>query len=239
MELIKKYGIGVFWFLLLIDCLLCVSDSRDIQECRLFINPLLIPTLALYFYTNTKRSKHPRTKALVYTALFLFWAGDLALMWYDFQAGSNSYKFLIIAVVLICIGLLFYCKLFNKMHHLNIKDCQEAFLVTMGITALNAFLFKVLKLSNTQTYKYGIIIEMILVTVFVAYAVNVYRNKLRRNIAIKKIIPGALTLALSMYIILAHKFLLDNAGFLPGVFMLTFGFGQMQITLGFKDYLKA
>lgn len=239
MELIKKYGIGVFWVFLVIDCLLCISDSKAIGEYRLFINPLLIPILALYFYTNTKRSKHPRTKALFYTALFIFWAGDVALMWYDFQAGSNSQNFLIFSIVLICIGLLFYIKLFNKMQNLNIKDCQEAFLVTLGITALNAILFKVLKLSNIDSYKYGIILEMLLVTVFVAYAVNVYRNKLRRNIAIKKMIPGALTLALSMYIILAHKFLLDQAGFLPGVFMLTFGYGQMQITLGFKDYLKA
>jgi hypothetical protein len=239
MELIKKYGIAVFWIFLVIDCLLCVSDSKDLTEYRLFINPLLIPILALYFYTNTKRSKHPRTKALLYTGLFLCWAGDVALMWYDVQAAPNSYIFMIIAIALICLGLMVYVKLFNKMHNMNIKDCQEAFLATLGMTALNAFLFKVLKLSNTESYKYGIILEMLLVTIFVAFAVNVYRNKLRRNIATKKMIPGAIVLALSMYIILAHKFLLDQAGFLPGVFMLTFGFGQMQITQGFKDYLKA
>ncbi len=239
MNLLKKYGLFIFWFLLILDCLLCISDDKQIAEYRLYTKPILLPILASYFFINTKRSKHPRTKSLVYTGLFLSWVGDLFLMQYDLAINPKNNALLTIAVTLICVALLVYSRIFRKMNKLNFKDCQEAFLSFIGMSILNIVIYKILKLVDIDNFKYLIITEMLVVSSFVAFAANVYRNKLRKNIASKKLIPGAGVLAISMYVILAHKFLLVDATFLPGVVALTFGFGQMLTIQGFKEYLKA
>ena len=223
----------------MLDCMLCITDNKEIADYRLYTKTILLPILGLFFYINTKRSKHPRTKALVYTGLFLSWVGDFFLMQYDSENNPQKNTLLIFAVVFICLGLLVYSRIFWKMNKLNFKDCQEAFLSFLGMSMINLVLYKVLKLNNMGNFKYLVFLEMFIVALFIAFAANVYRNKLRKNIASKKLVPGAAVMAMAMYIILAHKFLLDDATFLPGVVALTFGFGQMLTVQGFKDYLKA
>ena len=72
-----------------------------------------------------------------------------------------------------------------------------------------------------------------------AYAANVYKDKVRKNMAYQFFIPGIIILILSLGILVAHKFLIPDATFLPGVIVLTYGFGQMLIMRGFTKYLKA
>lgn len=74
-------------------------------------------------------------------------------------------------------------------------------------------------------------------TLVLAHAVNVYKDKIRKNMAIKFFIPGTLTLVIS-FAVMAYRFMLEDADFLPGVIVLTYGFGQMLVVRGFTKYLK-
>ena len=70
-------------------------------------------------------------------------------------------------------------------------------------------------------------------------ATNLIKDKVRNNMAVKFFVPGMIILILSLGILLASRFLLKEADFLPAVIMLTYGYGQMLIMRGFTKYLKA
>jgi uncharacterized membrane protein YhhN len=206
---------------------------------RLYTKPLLLIMLGLYFYINTNRSRHSRTKSLVYTGLVFSWIGDLLLLKNDFIHQTNIDNYLMLGIVSYLICLVTYTIIFKKMNALNIRDCQEAFLAFL-ITSIGFIIYyRVLKMMPLHNFKYIIITAMFVMVLFAAFASNVYRNKLRKNIASKFLMPGALTFVIAISIIISHRFLLEDATFLPGVIVLTYGFGQMLIVRGFIKYLKA
>jgi uncharacterized membrane protein YhhN len=206
---------------------------------RLYTKPLLLIMLGLYFYINTNRSRHSRTKSLVYGGLIFSWIGDLLLLKNDFIHQTNIDNYLMLGIVSYLICLVTYTIIFKKMNALNIRDCQEAFLAFL-ITSIGFIIYyRVLKMMPLHNFKYIIITAMFVMVLFAAFASNVYRNKLRKNIASKFLMPGALTFVIAISIIISHRFLLEDATFLPGVIVLTYGFGQMLIVRGFIKYLKA
>jgi hypothetical protein len=148
-------------------------------------------------------------------------------------------KYLFLGLVSYLASFLLYTLIFRKMNALNIKDCQEAFISTLAMGIGAAFFYKFIKAVPLDNFKYLILIQILVLTVFVGYAANIARNKTRKNISTKLVLPGAITITLSMTIIVSHRFLLTTGTFLPGVIILTYGFGQMLIFQGFTKYLKA
>lgn len=244
MKLIKKFGIFIYWCILILDCFLCIVNSQgQMLDYRVFTKPLLIPVIAFYFYTNTKRSKHPRSKTFIYSALFLSWIADLLLLNSDLIYYSNAkhqsdaYLFIGTLLLLLAIGL--YGAMYNKMNKLILKDCQEAFLTALGMVVVTLVFYKFLKTTELGNFKYLIIAGMATLTIVMALAANVYKDKIRKNMAYKFFIPGTITLVLSLGILIGFRFLLQEAEFLPAVIVLTYGFGQMLVMRGFTKYLKA
>lgn len=206
-----------------------------------------MPILVLYFYLNTNKSRHALTKTWVYLSLLISWASELLFL-YNSSLQSKSDilqkhpgdQFLVIAVIGLLITFVIYGMLFNKMHKFNIKDCQEAFIAMVGLSIIGLIFYKFLTIEKIELrFKSLVINSIIIMSLVMGLATNVYKNKIRKNMAYQFFIPGFFIITISVYIVFAHRFLLQDAEFLPPVIVLTYGFGQMLIVRGFTKYLKA
>ena len=125
------------------------------------------------------------------------------------------------------------------MQKLRLKKCPEAFIVSL-LTIPSAFIiFKFLNVVPIGGYKYPIILSMIVMILVIAFAANIFQDKAKKSIAYENFIPGSISLAISLAIMLVYQFLLMDVDFLPGVVTLTYGFGHMLMIRGFTRYLKA
>ncbi len=239
MNIIKKHGILLFWAILILDCTLCLLDMPGLKANRIFTKPLLLIILSLYFFINTKRSKHYKTKALVYFALIFAWLGDASFLYYDSLQKITTNLFYNIGLILYSFSLFIFIIIFKKMNKLNLKDCQEAFFSTVIMIVCSVIFFRLLKHSSTGKSLYLLYILITITTLFLAFAANVYRNRLRKNIAEKSILPGAISLVISIFVTIGYRYLLKDATFLPAVIVLTYGFGYMLIVEGLVKFLKA
>ena len=181
-------------------------------------------------------------KEKIYIGLFFTWLGDWCLLKNDFISFYSKYQgdiYLISGCILLLAGFLMYTLLFKKMCVLNIKDCQEAFLAFLSMTFVSIVFYQVISVAEIGVFKYIVLFGSIIMTSMMVFAANVHHDKIRRNISIQFLIPGTITLVITMGIIVAHRFLLQEADFLAAVIELTYGFGQMLILRGFTKYLKA
>lgn len=233
MKLIKKYGLIIFWIVLIFDCLLSIINK---QPLRIYTKSILMPILALYFFVNTNKSKHQNSKSLVYISILFAWLADLFLLQNDL---NSSDMFLTIGICLLLAAFIIYGIMFRKMQSIDIKDCQEAFLSSVAVIILSVIFYSVLKRVPLGSYKYLFFVGVGIMTVVMAFAANIFKNKIRTNMATKYYIPGFITLIISMCIIMIHKFLIKEVDFMPAVIVLTYGFGQLLIIRGFTKYLKA
>jgi uncharacterized membrane protein YhhN len=234
MKIIKKYGLAIFWVVLVLDCLLCIVNSH---KDRIYTKPLLLPTLTAYFFVNTKRSKHFNTKSLIYLGLTIAWVCDWLLLQNDIQYNTNS-LFLFIGISCLLTAFLIFGLIFKKMKGIDIKDCQEAFLSAFAMSIASILFYNVLRTMPLGNFKYLIIVGMIIMTTVMALAANVHRDKIKKSMSYSFFIPGTLILIISISILIAHKFILPDATFLPAVILLTYGFGMMLMMRGFTKYLK-
>ena len=237
MKLFKKFGLFLFWIILLLDCVFTIINS---QEYRIYTKPFLIPVLALYFYLNTKRSRHFTTKTWVYLSLLFSWTSELLFLKNDSMAKFQGDVFLQAGILLLILTFLIYAMLFVKMNKLDIKDCQEAFISTALLSIVGLIFFKFFRYEKVEnSFKYLVAVCLVITSLVMGLAANIYKNKVRKNMAYQYFIPGFFIITLSVYIVFTHRFLLQDAEFLPPVIVLTYGFGQMLILRGFAKYLKA
>jgi YhhN family len=233
MKLIKKYGLVIYWILLICDCALCIIN---LKTTRIYTKPLLIPLLALYFFVNTRRGKHSTSKMLIYSSLFAAWIGDLLLLWFEL---IHKDHFLLMGFTSLILAISVYGLLFKRMYPIKIKDCQEAFLTAVATSVVFIVFYKFLSPTQLSYFRFPILIGMVAIVVSMAFAANLIQDKVRNNIAMQFFLPGLIIFTISVGILMASRFLLTDAEFLPAVIVLTYGYGQMLIMRGFTKYLKA
>lgn len=240
MKLLKQYGLVIFWALLFID--IGLMNMGGYRSIRIYTKPLLMLSLIAYFYVNTYKSKHWRSKSLAYGGLISSLVADIFFLLNDFgdKTGCllNGDIYLFSGILCLLVGFSCYTLLFKKMSALNIRDCQEAFLGFLAMLLVGGIFFRIVMKEEVGTFKYLISAGLILTTLMIVFATNVHHNKVRRNLALKFFIPGSIILVLTMGIIVGYKFLLKEADFLPEVIALTYAFGQMLIIRGFIKFLK-
>ncbi len=233
MKLIKKYGLFIFWGILILDCIFCLVNAKS---NRIYTKTLLLPTLAIYFYINTKRGKHSTSKTFIYASLLMAWLGDLLILKNDLR--TNDF-FLAFGFTALITAFSIYGLMFKRMFPIKIKDCQEAFLGFVSIIVVCGVFYSFLNSLDLLNFKLPIISGMIIMCVVMAFATNLIKDKVRNNMAVQFFVPGIIILSLSLGILIASRFLLKEADFLPAVIMLTYGYGQMLVIRGFTKYLKA
>lgn len=228
MKFFKKYGLFIFWAILLLDCLML---NNGMAEYHFYLKLLLMPTLALYFFAQTRRSKHYSKKLFVYISLIAAFIGDYLLL----KQGDN---FFIMGMVCFLVAYGIYGYLFNAMQPLNFRDAQEALLTLLGMLAVCFALIKIIKMGDISQLLNYILFYMLVLSIVAALAVNVIKNKKLNTVALTKIIPGILMICVSDAILAVHKFYLTDIDFLPVVVMLSYGFGQTLIVESLAKYLK-
>lgn len=225
MKLFKKFGPFIFWVILILDCLL-IDISK--QQYRVFTKPLLMPVLALIFWVSTRRSRHYSKKTLVYTALALFAVADFLSL------KNSSINILIITAA----GYAVYTFIISKMSKINVKDCQEAFLTLLGVLVITAITYKLLIMGSMQPSNISFFICMGVLIFMLPLAANVFKDKIKKNIAYSQFIPASIILLISMLISFAERYLLKDTEAIPTAIMFTYGFGQLLMIRGMIRYLK-
>lgn len=229
MKFLKKYGLFLFWAILFIDCLML---NYGYTEYHSIFKLLLMPTLAIYFFAQTRRTKHYSKKTLVYVSLIAAFIGDYLLL----KSGNG---FFIMGMICFLIAYGIYGYLFYEMQPLNFRDGIEALFTFLGMMVVCFILLKILKLGDLGELKNYILVYMLVLSIVTCLAVNVIKSKRLKNIAITKIIPGILIICVSDAILSVHKFYLTDIDFLPVVIILSYGFGQSLIIEAMCKYLKS
>lgn len=240
MKLLKQYGLFIFWGILILDTFFCTVNDHS---SRYVTKLLLLPTLAAYLYANTKRSRHWRSKSFIYTALGISFLSDIFILLNDeISEYSKQYfkgdNYLQIGMILIIVSCAIYGYMFRRMYKINFKDWQEAFIAAVGVIAVSLMFLKFLKGISIGSFSYILIMGVVVFTGTLMHAANLLKDKTRRNMGIQFFIPGVSIIILSVGILVAARFLLQEARFLTAVIVLTYSFGQMLVVRGFTKYLK-
>jgi len=228
--MIKKYGLGIFWIILLADCFLIYTQQ---EEYRWFTKPLLLLTLMVYFNLNVSRRHHSSSKILANSALSLALIGDVLLLF-------KGEQFFIAGLISFLLTQTILTAYFSKMHPLSLKNSEYFFgaLIPLLIIAGVGIKFIYQYLNHLEI---PVIIYSVVIVLMAATAANVLANKKTFNLAGKYFLPGALLLVLSDLTLALNKFYFSTEeGFhiLNIVVMLTYGYGFSLITKGFVTHLK-
>jgi uncharacterized membrane protein YhhN len=228
--MLKKYGLGLFWIILLADCYFIYAQQ---DALRWFTKPLLLTTLLVYFNFNVSRRHHSTSKVLANMAMLLALAGDVLLLYVGDQ-------FFIAGLVCFLIAHIILTAYFSKLHPLNLKKSEYFFgallplLVIAGLSI--RFIYPYLNHLEIPVIIYSMVIVLMTAT-----AANVIANKKTSTLGIKYFLPGALLLVLSDLTLALNKFYFSSEeGFhiLNIVVMLTYGYGFSILTKGFVTHLK-
>jgi hypothetical protein len=236
MQLIKKYGLYIFSCLLFFDSFLVILN---LSKFRLYTIAILIPLLIIYFYKNAKRSKKSVTYKRVYISLAFAFLSDALFLINNYALEKPSEIIVILIFTTLLLANINYALIFLRIKSFNLKKCPEAFIVSLVTIPASIILYKVLNVVTLGSYKYPILIGIVVMVMVLAITANVFGEKAKKSIAFENFIPGMFSLALSLCLMLVFKFLIPDVDFLPSVITLTYGFGHLLIVQGFVKYLKA
>jgi hypothetical protein len=228
MKFIKKNGLIIYWIFLFIDC---GFMAININSYRMLITPFLFPFLGIYFFANTQRSKHPRTKGYIYVFLFLASLINFAMI-------NKGQFFVEILLALIAMSLIL-CRVFYKMFAVNFTDAIEAFFGACGTALALIIAYRFIKIANLASNKYLIITLFIICVGVVAFGCNVIKDKVKKSIGINYILPGTILYTIAAALIVSNQYFFEDADFIKIVIHLTTGFAIMLIMRAFTKYLKA
>jgi uncharacterized membrane protein YhhN len=228
--MLKKYGLGLFWIILLVDVYLIYTQQ---EELRWFTKPLLLTTLLVYFNLNVSRRHHSSSKVLANVAMLFALVGDILLLLKgDLYFMAGLICFLVVHIVL--------AAYFTKMNSLKLKNSEYFFGALIPLLIVGAICIRFIHpfLGHLEI---PVIIYSFVIILMAATAANVLAEKKTINLAAKYFLPAALLLVLSDLTLALNKFYFSTEeGFhiLNIVVMLTYGYGFSLLAKGFSTHLK-
>lgn len=230
MQLLKKYGIIIFWVVLFADCLFLFEGKTEYHG---YLKATLLPILIFYVFLNARKKHYLTSKSLVFSGMLFSWIGDLLLI-------NNGNTFFLWGMIAFLIAHIFYIIFFGRLQTLNPLKATEATIATAVLIGICYQLFKFIQpeLSETPNLKLPILIYAIVICIMAIMATNVFANKGRKSLAINFFIPGALLFLFSDIVLVLHKFKYIDTNFLDVVVMMSYGYAQCLLAQGFTKYLK-
>lgn len=226
MELIKKHGILLFWFVLYADCGVLYLNKPQYHG---ILKTLLMLVLMLYLALNTTKKSFTGSKLIVFVALFASWIGDILLL-------KEGDSFFIASMVAFIITHIFYSIFFYRAVSVKLSKFTEgtiaAFIIIIIATQLRKFLSP-----HWGEFGLPIMIYIVFIGVMAVFAANVARSKTMKPLAFNHFIPGAALFILSDAIIVLNKFYFKEE-FLSIVIIMSYGYAQCLLVQGFNKYLK-
>ncbi|RTL56595.1 MAG: lysoplasmalogenase [Sphingobacteriales bacterium] len=227
MRLLKKHGILVFWFFLLADCYLLLTEKEQLQ---IFTKPLLIPILLFFIFLNAKHNLFKHTKTLVFLAFVFAWIGDILLM-------GKGTLFFIFGMVAFIVAHIFFIITFLRMHQPELKHSQEAFIGVVILFCWNYLIFHFIG-ANLGGMKWPILIYMLIISTMAVSTVNLLSSRSKKNLAINFFIPGAALFMISDSVLALKMFLYTDVSFLGVVVMVSYGYALSLLADGFTRYFR-
>ncbi len=204
--------------------LLAQFEFLPFQSIHNFTKPMLMPALALYFYSSTEFANSNRLRYLVLIALFYALLGDVFLMLVD----KNPIYFLVGLGSFLVMQLLYiYIFKFLKISDL-VNKWPYAGLVIIVAFSLILFLFP-----NLGDLKIPVFIYFSAILAMVLSAICFWKRHPRSGI----VFLGALFFMVSDGLIAINKFKFDLpfSGFL---IMVTYILAQWFIIEGLKNFIN-
>ena len=213
-----------FLFLLFANLLGIYLDNEMLQ---LIFKPLLMPVLAIYFFTQT-RFLNSNLKVWIILALFFSWAGDILLMFEE-----KISVFFLLGLSAFLIAQVFYIVFF---HNIRMKEyIRGNALFLLLVVVYYAILVNVLSpfLGNMKlpVRIYGVVLSFMLML-----AMHTLFSKNKK--AGLWMMLGAILFVASDSLLAFNKFYaaFSYSGI---IIMLTYGLAQLFITYGAAKYIRS
>lgn len=224
----RKYGVFIFWVALYGHCAFIYLQKNYYADLS---KMALMPILILLLYAQTKNRKPSTTRTLVYGALWAAYLGDLLLL-------LDDTVFFLSGMLAFMVTHVLYSGLFLRLVSFNPKRSTEFILTLLGLGLVSYKLYQFLSPHIDQSIiRYGILVYMGIISFMAACAANVMSSKLFKTLGVGFFFPGAILFVLSDAVLAANMFYYKEP-FLRIVVMMTYGYAQWLMVMGFIRHLK-
>jgi len=227
----KQIQIGIaflFWALLAFDCILIAYEAQPV--IRLFSRGLIAPVLLLSLLTQTQRTKHKKSKALITMALMASWISDVFLL------NINSTTSTTIGFAAFAIARLFYSFFFIRIAPFRLKSLNVVIIGGVLIVAFIATFWSValrsIDQNKTQVLTCAIIIGWLLLT-----CIHTYSNSRITKMAWQFFIPAGVFFIFSDTVLALDYFYYKEATSTI-LIVATYAMGQFLLTKGAVKFIR-
>ena len=227
MQILKKYGILIFWFVLILHCFFIYS-GQHVQQALTKI--ALVPILLCYMLLNTRNSHFKNNKIFISAAFICAWLGDILLL------KRGDMFFLSGMLAFACAHILFII-IFYRIHKLSISTARPAFITAFILVVALYVLYQFIG-TNLGSFKIPILIYMGIISSMAIMAVNLWSSGIRKNIVSIYFIQGAVLFIISDALLALQLFLFHHIVLLAVAVMLTYGYALSLFAGGFTKLLK-
>jgi len=202
----------------------CVCIYLGCEAWRTASKLLLIPLLAAWLWSNTKKNSRPSNPP-VYAGLLFSFLGDLILA----RPGETFFLLGMLAFVgtHLCNSIYFF-----KLRNIHVNRMKEAILAAIVLLIITIIVFTTLDpfLGN---FKIPILVYMAIISIMAILATNTMGDPFLKKIAVQFFIPGAALFIFSDGTLAMNKFYYHKP-MLDILVMLSYGSAQWLLVLGFS-----
>lgn len=227
MNLIKKYGLLIYWLVLLLDCLFIFTQDFSY---RWYTKLLLVPILVAYVVLHERKHHHFALRITYFSGMLAAWLSDALLL-------ANPHRYFA-ASILASAGMHF-CFLFYflRLKPLNLKMPEQSVTALLLFIVGNFFLIRFVsgdvKMSVIPLWVYTVVAGLA-----IAICANVLNSSVRKRLALNNFLPAMILFFFSDAFILVNKFKFQE-NFLDIVAMLSYGYAQYSMAVGSRKILKS
>ena len=219
----KSTWIIIFIFLLLANL---TSAYLNNDMLRSISKPLLMPVLAIYFLTQTRRAFTP-LKAWIILALGFSWLGDILLMFEE----RNS-TFFLLGLSAFFVAQVSYIVFF---HNIRMKEYIRGNALLLLVVIVYYFILISIISPHLGNLKLPVRIYGVVLSFMVMLAMHTTFSKNKR--AGRWMMIGAILFVASDSLLAFNKFY-SSFDYAAVIIMLTYGLAQLFITVGAAKYIR-
>jgi len=228
MQLLKKRGILIFWFVLVLDCYFIYTGQ---ELFRIATKTALVPILLFYIFLNARKNYYKNAKTFIFLAFIAAWLGDILLL------NKGNTFFLLGMLAFMCAHILFALT-FYRIHKLQIFKAQESFIAALILIFLCFELYKFITPGLADFFKIPVIIYMVAISIMVITVANLLNSSARKTSAMMYFLPGAALFVISDALLALQTFMFSDIDLLSISVMLSYGYALSLFSDGFSKLLK-
>lgn len=227
----KQVQVGIvflFWILLALDCVLIAYEAQPIV--RVFSHGLLAPLLLIILLTQTFKTKHKKSKALVVMALMASWCSDVFLL------NTQSSNAVAVGFSAFIIARLFYAFFFIRIAPIRIKSLNLIIIAGVFIAVfIGAFWSVVLHSIAVNKTPYAVC--AVVIGFMLLASLHTYSNSRISKLSWQFFIPGGVFFIFSDAV-LALDYFYYKESTSAVLIMATYAMAQFLIVKGAVKFIK-